>query len=185
MRSLLSRGADHLFHPVRQRRGGDVNNLLRHLSPRRRGDDKKRGKVFFFPRPCEFVNLITWTCWDINVLIWAFISPTIILTHSSLASCFLASFLSHCEHFQSVQPLHLAMTEFDKATIAPHPPPLTNYMAKGKGHLFVTKCLSHSFTWQQSSTSFPTVKCQIWKPSIRLMFRVRLRATFNPEAILQ
>lgn len=64
------------------------------------------------------------------------------------------------------------------------PPPL-NYTEKGKGHLFVTKCLSHSFTWQQSSMSFPTVKCQIWKPSIRLMFRVRLCATFNPGSILQ
>lgn len=58
-------------------------------------------------------------------------------------------------------------------------------MAKGKGHLFFTKCLSHSFTWQQSSMSFPTVKCQIWKPSIRLMFRVRLWATFKPRSILQ
>lgn len=73
-------------------------------------------------------------------------------------------------------------SEFDKATVFPLP---WNYTAKGKGHLFVTKCLSHSFTWQQSSMSFPTVKCQIWKPSIRLMFRVRLCAICNPGSILQ
>jgi len=95
---------------------------------------------------------------------------------SPLSSCHIAMMGTLSDY--CIQPFR----EFDEATIFHQP---STYTAKRKGHLFVTKCLFHSFTWQQSSMSFPTVKCQIWKPSIRLMFRVRLCATFNPGSILQ
>lgn len=103
-----------------------------------------------------------------------------------LLPCFLPSLLSHYddEHFQSIPPIAFSHSESLIKLQSPLPSILELH-GKGKGQLFVTKCLSHSFTWQQSSTSFPTVKCQIWKPSIRLMFRVRLRVICNPESILQ
>lgn len=98
----------------------------------------------------------------------SFLSAT--LRWWALLECSTTAF-SHSESLIKLQPPHT------------HTP--SKYTAKGKGHLFVTKCLSHSFTWQQSSMSFPTVKCQIWKPSLWLMFRVRLCGTFNLGTVLQ
>lgn len=122
------------------------------------------------------LNLI-WSSWSFSVFhhlhLFSLFLPSyfflpVMLPWWALSECSTIAF-SHSESLIKLHPPHM----------------LQNYMAKGKGHLFVTKCLYHSFTWQQSSMSFPTVKCQIWKPSIRLMFRVRLWATFNPTSILQ
>lgn len=175
MRSPLSRGAADPFHPIRQRRGGDVNNHTDICRMEGGGTNKNR-KDFLPPLHYPEFNMVISFLLRIYFTFSLFpacsspYSLPVTLPWWALSECSTIAF-SHSESLIKLQ--------------SPPPSVPQNYMAKGKGHLFFTKCLSHSFTWQQSSMSFPTVKCQIWKPSIRLMFRVRLWATFKPRSILQ
>lgn len=104
MRSPLSRGAADLFHPIRQRRGGDVNNRSDICRMERGVTNKNRKEFFFFfSFFCPFVipefNLIMWMCREINLtFLLCNISLSIYSTcnpipHSSLVSCFLTSSL--------------------------------------------------------------------------------------------
>lgn len=184
MRSPLSQGAADLFHPIIQRRGGDVDNRRNICQTERGVTNKKKERIFFFFF-FSFALSLSWnliqSCESILFLFFLYTFIPVAISSLSLSPLFTASLL----RWWALLPCSTTAFSHSESLIKPPHPRCLIYSAKGKGHLFVTKCLSYSFTWQQSSLSFPTVKCQIWKPSIRLMFGVRLHTTFNPGSILQ